>query len=196
MSILISLVIAYLLGSLSGAMLIAKVFDLPDPRTQGSGNAGATNMLRHAGKKAAIWVLLIDLFKGLLAVWLGRIFGCSDLALGFVALAAVAGHVYPLFFKFKGGKGVATALGVLFGLSFWVGLLVLITWLIVALLTRYSSLASIVATIAAPVYVLIATANSFLPGVLLIMGLILVKHWGNMQRLRDGSESKIHFSTK
>jgi len=191
MSAIISLILAYLLGSISGALLISKIFGLPDPRTQGSGNAGATNMLRMAGKKIAIFVLLIDFFKGLLAVWIGIIFGCSNLMLGFIAFAVVLGHVFPVFFQFKGGKGVATALGALFGLSLWVGLLVLAVWLLVAYFTRYSSLSSLVAATLAPIFILFSSHAVFFFGAVLITALIIYKHLGNIERLRNATEGKI-----
>lgn len=190
MSAIISLILAYLLGSISGALLISKIFGLKDPRTQGSGSAGATNMLRTSGKKMAIWVLLIDFFKGLLAVWIGIVFGCSNLMLGMVAFAAVIGHVFPVFFQFKGGKGVATALGALFGLSMWVGFAVLIVWLLVAYFTRYSSLSSLVAATLAPIFILFSHAVFFF-GVVLTSALIIFKHSANIERLRNGTEGKI-----
>lgn len=190
MSGIISLILAYLLGSISGALLISKIFGLADPRTQGSGNAGATNMLRNAGKKMAILVLLIDFFKGLFAVWIGIIFGCSNFMLGLVAFAVVLGHVFPIFFQFKGGKGVATALGALLGLSMWVGLLVLAVWLLVAYFSRYSSLSSLVAATLAPIFILFSHAAFFF-GAALISALIIFKHLGNIERLRNGTEGKI-----
>lgn len=193
MSFIISFVLAYLIGSISGAMIISKVFRLPDPRTQGSGNAGTTNMLRTAGKKAAIIVLLIDLLKGLLAVWIGQLVGCSYFEMGLIAFAAVLGHVFPVFFQFKGGKGVATALGAFFGLSFWFGLCVLIAWIIVAYIMRFASLASVVAAVLAPIFILIGSHNGYLIGSILIAALIIYKHLGNIERLRNGTESKINF---
>lgn len=192
MPTIISLILAYLIGSISGALLIAKIFGLADPRTQGSGNAGATNMLRNAGKKMAIFVLLIDFFKGLFAVWLGIIFGCSNFMLGLVAFTVVLGHVFPVFFQFKGGKGVATALGALLALSMWVGLLVLAVWLLVAYFSRYSSLSSLVAATLAPIFILFSSHAVFFFGAVLISALIIFKHIGNIERLRNGTEGKIN----
>lgn len=193
MATAISIILAYLIGSLSGALIIAKMLGLPDPRSIGSGNAGATNMKRVGGTKVGVMVLIFDLVKGLVAVILGHLFGVHPLILGMVAFAAVLGHVFPVFFQFKGGKGVATALGCLIGLAPWVGLVVALTWIIVAYLFKYSSLASLVATIAAPIYILIGSNNAYFVGVVLIAALVIFKHTDNIKRLRRGEESRLKF---
>ncbi len=193
MGFIISIILAYLIGSISCAILAAKYLKLPDPRTQGSGNAGATNLARLGGKQAAIYVLIGDALKGLIAVLIGRLFHVHGLGLGFVALAAVVGHVYPLYFKFKGGKGVATAIGGILALSFWGAVFLIATWIIVALIFRYASLASLVTAVAAPIYLLIGGRGAYFFPVLLITVLIIWKHWANIDRLRKGTESKIQF---
>lgn len=190
---IICLIIAYLLGSISTGIILSKFLKFPDPRTTGSGNAGATNILRTVGKNQAILVLIGDALKGLIAVWIGMIFGIHDFWLGLVAFAAVVGHVFPVFFKFKGGKGVATAFGGILGLSLWVGVLMIIIWAAIAFVFRYSSLASITAAVCAPILMLFFGKTAFAFPVLLITLLILWKHMDNIQRLRLGSESKIQF---
>ena len=153
---MIAVVAAYLIGSLSFAVIVSRVMGLNDPRTYGSGNPGATNVLRSGSKAAAAVTLLLDALKGLVPVLLvklfGEHFGLGDSTLALVALAAFLGHLYPVFFGFKGGKGVATALGVLLGISGWLGLATALTWLLIAVFFRYSSLAALVASIFAPVY--------------------------------------------
>lgn len=193
MAFIISAIFAYLLGSISCAVLVAKWFNLPDPRTQGSGNPGATNMLRVGGKKAAIIVLVGDAFKGLLAVLIGRLLGAEGFWLGMVGLIAVVGHIYPVFFKFKGGKGVATAAGVLFGLSFIVAIVTLITWVVVAAVSRYSSLASLLSAGLAPIYLLIGGHFAYFIPMVLVTVLIAWKHSANIERLRSGVENKLNF---
>lgn len=191
MSIIIAIAIAYLLGSLSSAIILSKVLKTPDPRTQGSGNAGATNVLRISGKKEAAMVLVGDALKGLIAVWIAYILHLTPFMLGIVGLVAVVGHIYPVFFKFKGGKGVATAVGATMGLSFLSGILAAAAWAAIAFVTRYASLASIIAVILIPVFLVIfAKGAFFVPGVL-IAALIIWKHKDNIQRLKTNTESKI-----
>ena len=190
---IIGIIIGYLLGSLSCGILLSKVMKSEDPRTQGSGSAGATNILRTMGKKQAAIVLIGDMVKGLLAVWIGMLLGMQGMMLGFVAFATVLGHVFPLYFKFKGGKGVATTVGTLFALSFWVGLIVIIIWLAVALVFRFSSLASLVAAVCAPAFMPIFGSIAYTLPVLLITLLIIWKHVENIKRLKSGTESKIRF---
>ncbi len=149
----ILVLVAYLLGSLSSAIIVCRLAGLPDPRSDGSGNPGATNVLRLGGKKPAIVTLAGDMLKGLLPVLLGHALGLAPVLLALVGLAAFLGHLYPVFFRFQGGKGVATALGVLLGLDWVVGLATVATWLAVAFLTRYSSLSALIATGLAPVWV-------------------------------------------
>lgn len=193
MSAIIAIVIAYLLGSLPTAILLAKVLKLPDPRTEGSGNAGATNMLRLAGKKEALLVLVGDGLKGLIAVFIARAFGLNFFAIGMVGFAAVVGHIYPVFFKFKGGKGVATAIGATLGCSLFSGVLAAIAWAAIAFVTRYASLASIVAMILAPVLLVIfSQMGYFIPSVL-IAALVIWKHKDNILRLKSNTESKMEF---
>ncbi|PIZ03933.1 MAG: acyl-phosphate glycerol 3-phosphate acyltransferase [Gammaproteobacteria bacterium CG_4_10_14_0_8_um_filter_38_16] len=193
MSALIAIVLAYLLGSLSSAIIISKILKTADPRTAGSGNAGATNMLRIAGKRQALLVMIADILKGLVAVWIGHLFHMHAFWLGLVAFAAVIGHIFPVYFGFKGGKGVATAIGATAGLSFLAGILMAAAWGAVALVTRYSSLASIIAVILAPIFLLIfAKAILFIPSAL-IAALIIWKHKDNIGRLQNKTETKIEF---
>ncbi len=193
MSTIIGIIIAYLIGSISSAIIVAKLLKLPDPRTEGSGNAGATNVLRIGGKKAAIFTLVGDILKGVIAVIIGRILGDVGVGLGLVAFAAVVGHIFPCYFKFKGGKGVATMVGTLLILSFPIGLGTIIVWVIVAAASRYASLASMVAAIAAPIFSLFFGDSHFFIPLLFITFLIIWKHLDNIERLRTGKESKLDF---
>lgn len=189
---LFAIVAAYLLGSVPFAMISSKVFGLADPRTYGSGNPGATNVLRSGNKKAALFTLIGDAAKGWLAVWLARHYGLSDNLTGLIALAVFAGHLFPVFLKFKGGKGVATAAGVLLALDPLLGLAVLGTWLFTAFAFRYSSLAAIVAAALAPVWQVLMQGGNGTTLVVGVLAMALVgKHWENIQRLLAGKESKI-----
>lgn len=189
----IAIILAYLLGSVSCAIIVSKIGNLPDPRTQGSGNAGATNVLRIGGKKQAAIVLIGDLLKGLIAIWVGYVLHVSGMKLGFVGLAAVIGHIFPVYFGFKGGKGVATAVGVVFGLSLISGVLMAASWAAIAFTLRYSSLASLIAVILAPVFLVIfAKASYGIPDVCIAL-LIIWKHKENIVRLQNKTESKIGF---
>ena len=189
---LLAIVAAYLLGSVPFAMISSKVFDLADPRTYGSGNPGATNVLRSGNKKAALFTLIGDAAKGWLAVWLARHYGLSDNLTGLIALAVFAGHLFPVFLKFKGGKGVATAAGVLLALDPLLGLAVLGTWLFTAFAFRYSSLAAIVAAALAPVWQVLMQGGNGTTLVVGVLAMALVgKHWENIQRLLAGKESRI-----
>ena len=183
--------LAYLAGSLCSAIVVSHAFNLPDPRAHGSKNPGTTNVLRLAGKPYAVLVLLADVLKGTLPLLLGQWLALSAFELGRVALAAVLGHLYPVFFNFKGGKGVATTLGALLGLNPWLGLFTALTWLIVAALSRYSSLAAIIALNLAPVYVLLGPEKTAFFPLLTIALLILWQHRSNIQRLIHGEEPKI-----
>lgn len=188
----LAILAAYLLGSLPFAVIVSKAFGLADPRTFGSGNPGATNVLRSGNKKAALLTLLGDALKGWVAVFIAQQLGFADKVIGLIALAVFLGHLYPVFLKFKGGKGVATAAGVLIALSPLLGLAVLGTWLLVAYVSRYSSLAAVIAAALAPVYqVLMAGGNSQTLVVGLIAMALVGKHWQNIQRLMAGQESKI-----
>jgi acyl phosphate:glycerol-3-phosphate acyltransferase len=187
---------AYLIGSLSFAVIVSRIFRLADPRTYGSKNPGATNVLRSGNKKAALVTLLGDCFKGWLAVWLAKRFGPGfGLGEGGVALVAIAvfvGHLWPVFFRFVGGKGVATALGVLLGLNIWLGVATLATWLIIAYAFRYSSLAALVASVFAPFYYgLLFGTDIKLLAVLAMSGLLIYRHRKNIGNLISGKESRI-----
>lgn len=188
----IFVVLGYLMGSISSAVLVCKMSGLPDPRTEGSKNPGATNVLRLAGKQYAALVMAGDVLKGTLPVVLAQWFGADPTVLAFTGLAAVTGHIYPVFFEFKGGKGVATALGALFGMYFMLGVVVAAIWLVVAKLWKYSSLASLCSMLAAPVVALGMTGNlNIFPPILAMTILIFYKHSNNINRLLDGTEPKI-----
>lgn len=191
-----ALVLAYLIGSLSFAVIVSRLMGLDDPRSYGSRNPGATNVLRSGNKKAAALTLLFDALKGLVPVLLvmlfGERFGLDEEAAAWVGLAAFLGHLWPVFFRFQGGKGVATALGVLFGLSVWLGLGAALTWLAIAYFFRYSSLAALVAAVFAPFYHALIWGPSQVTLALVIMaGLLLWRHSANIDKLIKGTESKI-----
>lgn len=183
---------AYLLGSLSTAIIVSKLGHIPDPRTQGSGNPGATNMLRLGGKKAAALTLLGDMLKGLVAISLASMLTADHTTLALVGIAAFLGHLYPVFFGFRGGKGVATALGVLMGVSWMVGLGAIVTWLFMAKVFRYSSLAALTAAVLSPLYLWLARPSPALLAMSLLMSaLLLWRHRSNIQRLLSGQEDQI-----
>jgi glycerol-3-phosphate acyltransferase PlsY len=181
---------AYLLGSISSAIIVCYLFGKGDPREQGSGNPGATNVLRIAGRFAAALVLCFDVLKGTISVYVSFLLGLDSLSLGFVAIAACLGHMYPIFFKFKGGKGVATALGCLISMGFDLAGLLLGTWLLVIIITGYSSLAAIITVTLAPLYTLNFHAD-YLYSVVMLSILIIWQHRQNIQRLYRGEESKV-----
>lgn len=188
---------AYLIGSLSFAVIVSRLFGLPDPRKHGSGNPGATNMLRTGRKSAAVLTLCGDMAKGWLAVYLARYFGSQydmeTVATYCAALAVFLGHLYPVFFGFKGGKGVATALGILLGISLWLGLATLAGWLIVFLITRISSLAALAAATLAPIVGAYLISGTLPVAVLcIISALIFWRHRTNIRRLLTGEEG--HFA--
>jgi len=187
---------AYLIGSLSFAVIISRVMGLNDPRTYGSGNPGATNVLRSGNKAAAVLTLLLDALKGFVPVLLadrfGPSFGLGEGTVAMVALAAFLGHLWPVFFRFQGGKGVATAAGVLLGLNPWLGLATLGTWVIIAAFFRYASLASIVAAAFAPFYQLLIWGGGPAAVAVTVMGLLLVwRHSANIRKLLAGTESRL-----
>jgi glycerol-3-phosphate acyltransferase PlsY len=188
----LAIIAAYLLGSVPFAMISSKLFGLADPRTYGSGNPGATNVLRSGNKKAALFTLIGDAAKGAVAVIVAQQMGLTANQTGLVALAVFIGHLYPIFLKFKGGKGVATAAGVLLALDPILGLAVAGTWLFVAYVSRYSSLAAVLAAASAPIYQILMHGGD---GRTLVVGIIAMaligKHWENIQRLLAGKESKI-----
>ncbi len=193
MMTLVFVVYAYLLGSVSFAVLMSRAFRLPDPRTYGSHNPGATNVLRSGKKAAAALTLLGDAAKGGLAVWLAQYFIPGDYTLvAAVALAVFLGHLFPIFLRFKGGKGVATALGVLLALNVWLGLAALATWLLVVLVFRWSSLAALLAAVGAPIYAILLTMPREYVLVSAVISLLLIwRHQGNIQNLLAGKESRI-----
>jgi glycerol-3-phosphate acyltransferase PlsY len=198
---LLATLAAYLIGSLSFAVLVSRTMGLADPRTYGSKNPGATNVLRSGSKAAAIVTLLLDALKGWVPVvavkWWGEAWGLGDGTVALVGLAAFLGHLYPVFFRFQGGKGVATAAGVIVGFQPWLGLAALATWVIIAFFFRYSSLASIVTAVFAPAYFLLGHRVAWeAPGTqvlaLALMGMLLVwRHQENINRLVAGKESKL-----
>ena len=183
---------SYLIGSLSSAIIVCKIMGLPDPRGEGSGNPGATNVLRFGGKKAAAITLAGDMLKGLIPVLIAKYMGISVEGIALVGLAAFLGHLYPVFFHFKGGKGVATMLGVMFGFSWWIGLATAGTWLFMAKIVKISSLSALVATALAPVYVWIWFNNIESITVTVVMTVILFwRHRSNIQNLVKGTEDSI-----
>ena len=194
-------VAAYLVGSLSFAVIVSQVMGLNDPRTYGSKNPGATNVLRSGSKAAAIVTLLLDAFKGWLPVmlvkWYGEPYGLGDGTVAMVGLAAFLGHLFPIFFRFVGGKGVATALGVLFATGWILGLATGATWLLIAYFFRYSSLASLIAALFAPVYYLFGGGSawpmdkSVLMAIAVMSALLIWRHAENISRLIKGKESKL-----
>jgi glycerol-3-phosphate acyltransferase PlsY len=183
---------AYVLGSLSTAILLCRALGLPDPRTEGSRNPGATNVLRIAGKKAAALVLASDLLKGLVPVLAARALAMDDAVVAAVGLGAFLGHLYPLFFGFQGGKGVATALGVLLGAVWPVALAAMATWLIVVAAFRISSLAAISAALLAPLHAWLLSDSTPLQVMVGVMSVMLLwRHRGNIQRLLNGEEGRL-----
>jgi acyl phosphate:glycerol-3-phosphate acyltransferase len=193
---IVATVIAYLIGSLSFAVIVSRLMGLNDPRSYGSGNPGATNVLRSGNKLAAVLTLLLDALKGFLPVWcvvqFGAKFGLEEGTMALVGLAAFLGHLWPVFFKFEGGKGVATAAGVLFGFNPLLGLATLATWVIVAFFFRYSSLASIVSAVFAPFYQVLIWSGGTVTWAIALMGLLLVwRHSANIKKLLKGTESRL-----
>ena len=183
---------AYLLGSVPFAVVSSKLFGLADPRSYGSGNPGATNVLRTGNKKAALLTLLGDGAKGWLAVFLAKHYMLPDVAIGLVAVAVFFGHLFPVFLKFKGGKGVATAAGVLLALDWVLGLATLAVWILSATFSRYSSLGALLAAAASPLLAAMMWGATFQMLAVGVMSLALIgKHWGNLQRLLAGTEPKI-----
>jgi glycerol-3-phosphate acyltransferase PlsY len=185
-------VAAYLLGSISFAVVTSRAFGIADPRTYGSGNPGATNVLRSGKKLAAALTLLGDAAKGWVAVMLAMHFATHDAQVALVALAVFLGHVFPIFLKFRGGKGVATALGVLLALNGWLGLAALATWLVVAMVFRLSSLAALMAAFGAPLYaMMLGLPREWVLASAIMSMLLIWRHKSNIQNLLAGRESKI-----
>lgn len=182
---------AYLIGSISFGILISKCFGLADPRTVGSGNPGATNVLRSGKKSAAILTLLGDALKGWLPVWLALQNNMLMWVVSSVGLAVFLGHLYPIYFKFRGGKGVATALGVIFAISPFLGLAAIVTWLVVFAFSRYASLASIIAALLVPVhsYYYLRPYKDYFTLLIVMSVLLIWRHRSNIQKLLNGTES-------
>jgi glycerol-3-phosphate acyltransferase PlsY len=201
MLVVVVVVASYLLGSLSFAVIVSRFMGLNDPRSYGSKNPGATNVLRSGSKPAAVVTLLLDAAKGWLPValiaWYGKAWGLEEGTLAMAGLAAFLGHLFPVFFRFQGGKGVATALGVLFGIHWGLGLATALTWLIIAWFFRYSSLASLVSAVFAPVYYVFGDGVAWYldRSILLAIGvmamLLLWRHAQNINRLVKGTESRL-----
>lgn len=185
--------VAYLLGSVSSAIIVCRLMGLPDPRSEGSGNPGATNVLRIGGKKAAALTLVGDMLKGYIPVALAAWFGLAPEVIIAIGVAAFVGHLWPVFFNFQGGKGVATELGVLFGLHPVIGLVIAAVWLFIAKGLKISSLAALVAMTLAPVMVWFWTGGelSWTLGVAVMSILLIIRHKSNIQRLLSGEESAI-----
>ncbi|HGJ5897316.1 glycerol-3-phosphate 1-O-acyltransferase PlsY [Arsenophonus apicola] len=184
------IIFAYLCGSISSAVLICRLIGLPDPRYHGSENPGATNVLRIGGKAAAVAVLICDILKGMIPVWLAYYLNVPPFYLGIIAIAACLGHIYPIFFHFKGGKGVATAFGSIVAIGWGLSGVIAGTWLLTVLLSGYSSLGAIVTAILAPFYVWWFKPVFTFP-VAMLSCLILFRHHDNIQRLWRGQESRI-----
>ncbi|CAJ0811593.1 putative glycerol-3-phosphate acyltransferase [Ralstonia wenshanensis] len=189
-------VAAYLIGSISFAVVVSRAMGLADPRTYGSGNPGATNVLRSGNKKAAILTLLGDAAKGWLAVWLALFlaprFGVDETGIALVVIAVFLGHLYPVFHRFAGGKGVATAAGILLALNVWLGLATLTTWLIIAVFFRYSSLAALVSAVFAPFFYVLMNGFDWIAGAVALMAALLIaRHRANIAKLLAGKESRI-----
>jgi glycerol-3-phosphate acyltransferase PlsY len=184
--------IAYLFGSVSTAVVIARLMDLPDPRETGSKNPGATNILRYGGKTAAALTLAGDVLKGVLPVLIARALTTDAVIITLTGFGAFLGHLYPVFFRFRGGKGVATALGVWLALSPWVGLALLATWVLMALVFRYSSLSALVTSAAAPVYVAwLAPGTPYLATMVVMSAILILRHRSNIRNLIAGKEAKL-----
>jgi len=183
---------AYLIGSVSSAIIICRLMGLPDPREQGSGNPGATNVMRIGGKKAAGITLLGDLLKGLIPVYGANLFGVPGELLAATGLAAFLGHLYPVFFGFKGGKGVATTIGVLLGYSWFLGLAFVATWLVIYKISKISSLSALIAAVLAPAYAwFIIGSPTLVAASALMTAILLWRHKSNIERLLAGEEASI-----
>ena len=184
--------LAYLLGSVSSAVVIARLMGLPDPRETGSKNPGATNILRYGGKSAAILTLAGDILKGVIAVLVAQALTADAMIITLTGFAAFIGHLFPVFFGFRGGKGVATALGVWLALNPWVGLALIATWVLVALLFRYSSLSALMASLTAPLYVAwLSPSAPYLATMTVMSAILIFRHRSNIRNLMAGTEAKI-----
>ncbi len=188
--VLLIIIGAYLLGSISSAVLISRLYRLPDPRDSGSGNPGATNVLRLGGKSAAGMVLVCDVLKGMLPVWLSYFLNINPFLLGIIGIAACLGHIYPIFFHFRGGKGVATALGALAPIGWDLSGMLIGTWLLTVCITGYSSLGSLITALAAPMLTWLVKPE-YTMAVSMLSCLIVLRHHDNVRRLFEGKETKI-----
>ncbi len=190
---IVLVVLGYLCGSLASAVIVCRIMKLPDPRKMGSGNPGATNVLRLGGKKAAALTLAGDVLKGAIPVLLAHLLSDSPVVLASTAVAAIVGHMYPVFFQFKGGKGVATTFGAVAALVYPVALFMGAVWVLTAMATRYASLASLAAAVAAPLFALVFIQEpATIVALVIIAALLVYRHRENIQRLRDGIESEIN----
>ncbi len=188
----VTIVLAYLLGSVATAVVTCRLMGLPDPRSQGSGNPGATNVLRHGGKKAAAFTLAGDILKGLIPVLVAKLLGLAPEVVAVTALAAFLGHLYPVYFGFRGGKGVATAFGVMLGISWLLAGAAAVTWLVMALAFRYSSLAALLTAVLAPFYTMwLVPVPPFIGATSLMTLLLLWRHRSNIRKLLAGTEDRI-----
>jgi acyl phosphate:glycerol-3-phosphate acyltransferase len=188
--VLLIIIGAYLLGSISSAVLISRLYRLPDPRDSGSGNPGATNVLRLGGKSAAGMVLVCDVLKGMLPVWLSYFLNINPFLLGIIGIAACLGHIYPIFFHFRGGKGVATALGALAPIGWDLSGMLIGTWLLTVFITGYSSLGALITALAAPMLTWLVKPE-YTMAVSMLSCLIVLRHHDNVRRLLEGKETKI-----
>jgi acyl phosphate:glycerol-3-phosphate acyltransferase len=181
---------AYLIGSISSAIIVCRLMGLPDPREQGSGNPGATNVMRIGGKKAAAITLLGDMVKGLIPVYVARVYGIPSELLALTGLAAFLGHLYPVFFGFEGGKGVATSAGVLLGFSWWLGLAFMVTWSTMYKIGKISSLSALIASVLSAVYAWFIVGDMMIVIACAVMTVLLLwRHRSNIERLLAGSEN-------
>lgn len=190
-------IVGYLVGSVASAVIASRLMGLPDPRYEGSRNPGATNVLRLGSRKAAALTLFGDLVKGLLPVLLGRALGGSPAVLAVIAVAAFMGHLFPVFFRFRGGKGVATGLGAIAGLAWPVAVAMIVTWIIMALIFRYSSLAALTAALLAPLYAgILAPRPAFVAAIATISLFVVWRHRSNLRNLFAGTEDKMGAKSK
>jgi len=187
----IATLLAYLIGSISSAIIVSKLLHLPDPRKEGSGNPGATNVLRLGGKKAAIATLLGDALKGIIPVLLAKAYGLDSTGVSLVILATFLGHLYPIYFRFQGGKGVATAFGCFLALSWPLGLSLLATWILIAACFRYSSLAALMTALFAPFYTWYFAGVHYVAIICIVSLLLIYRHKKNILKLVKGEEQKI-----
>ena len=188
--VILMICIAYLIGSVSSAVMVCRIYSLPDPRTAGSKNPGATNVFRLGGRVPALLVLLSDILKGTVPVYSSYWLGIEPIALGLIGIAACLGHIFPLYFGFKGGKAVATAFGVLLPLGLELAGLLIVTWLVVVFIFGYASLAAIVAVTVAPLFTWFIKPEYTIPVMMLSM-LIIIRHKDNITRLVHKEESKV-----